>query len=51
MLSAALLALLHSFVAVLVVNLAGFGVGERFIGFGDFDKLLFGGVIASVNWH
>lgn len=39
---AALLALLEAFVTVLVVDFAGFGVDEGFVGFGDFDELVVG---------
>ena len=39
-LPAALFVLLEAFVAVLVVDAAGFGVREGFIGFGDLDKFL-----------
>ena len=34
--------------AVLVVDLARFFVGERFVGVGDLDELLFGGVVVAV---
>jgi hypothetical protein len=37
-----LLALLEPFVAVLVVDLAGLGVGEGLVGFGDEDELVVG---------
>jgi hypothetical protein len=37
-----LLALLEPFVAVLVVDLAGLGVGEGFVGFGDEDEFVVG---------
>ena len=40
--AAALLALLEAFVTVLVVDLAGFGVDEGLVGFGDFDELVVG---------
>ena len=43
----ALLVLLEAFVAILVVDFAGFGLGEGVVGFGDFDELLGGGVIAT----
>ena len=46
--AALVLALLQAFVAVLVVDFARFGVGEGFVGFGDFDEFLFGGFIAAV---
>lgn len=42
LLAAALLALLEAFVTVLVVDLAGFGVDEGFVGFRDFDELVVG---------
>jgi hypothetical protein len=41
-----LLTLLQPFVAILVVDFAGFRDGESFIGFGDFDEFLFGRFIA-----
>jgi hypothetical protein len=55
LLAAALLALLETFVPVLVVDFAGFGVGEGFVGFGYFDEFLFGCFVVSggrvrVNW-
>ena len=34
-------------VAVLVVDFARFGDGEGFVGFGDLDELLVGGVVAT----
>lgn len=40
--AALLLALLEGVVAELVVDLAGFGVGERFVGFGDEDEFVVG---------
>jgi S1-C subfamily serine protease len=43
-----LLALLETLVAVLVVDLAGFGVGEGFVGFGDEDELVVGGWVVAV---
>ena len=43
----ALLVLFQAFVAILVVDFAGFGNGEGVVGFGNFDKLLCGGVISS----
>lgn len=45
--SASLLALLETFVSVLVVYFAGFGVNQGFVGLGYFDKLLFGSIIAA----
>jgi hypothetical protein len=35
-----LLALLQTFMSILVVDLSRLRVGERFVGFGDFDELL-----------
>jgi hypothetical protein len=46
--AALLLALLETLVAVLVVDLAGFGVGEGFVGFGDEDELVVGGWVVAV---
>ena len=46
--AAALLVLRQPFVAVLVVDLAGFGLGEGVVGFGDGDELLGGGLVAPV---
>ena len=46
--AASLLALLESFVTVLVVDFAGFGFGEGFVCFCYFYKLLLGCIIASV---
>lgn len=40
--AALLLALFEAFVAVLVVDLAGFGVREGFVGFGDLDEFVVG---------
>lgn len=45
----ALLPLLETLVAVLVVDLAGLRVDEGFVGFGDFDKLVLGGRVAPVR--
>ncbi len=45
--AAALLVLLDAFVAVLVVDLAGLGLGEGVVGFGDRDEFLVGGVVAA----
>ena len=39
----------EAFVAVLVVDFAGFGLREGFVGFGYLDEFLGGGVIASVK--
>ena len=47
--SAPLLALLEAFVPILIVDFAGFGLGERFVGFGHFDEFLFGCFVASVS--
>lgn len=47
--SAALLPLFETFVAVLVVDLAGFGDGESFVCFCYFDEFLFGGFVASAS--
>ena len=45
--AAALLVLLEAFVAVLVVDTAGFGRGEGVVGFGYLDEFLGGGFIAT----
>ena len=45
--AAALLVLLEAFVAVLVVDAAGFGRGEGVVGFGYLDEFLGGGFIAT----
>lgn len=42
-----LLVLLEAFVAVLVVDFAGFADGEGVVGFGDLDEFLGGGVVAT----
>lgn len=47
--AAALLSLLQTLVAILIVDLAGLGVDKGFVGFGDLDKLVFGSVIAPVR--
>ena len=47
--SASLLSLLQSFMSILIVDFAGFGVRESFISFCYFHELLFCGVIASVK--
>lgn len=47
LLSAALAALFQTFVAVLVVDFAGLGVREGFVGFGYLDEFLFGGFVTS----
>ena len=46
---ASLLVLLQSFVAVLIVYPSGLLVGERFVGFSDFDKLLMCRFISSID--
>ncbi len=43
----ALLMLLEAFVAVLVVDFAGFADGEGVVGFGDFDEFLRGRIVAT----
>lgn len=43
----AFLVLFETFVAVLIVDLACFGFDKGFVGFGDFDKLLLDGLIAT----
>lgn len=45
--TAALLVLLQAFVAVLVVDAAGFGRGEGVVGFGYLDEFLGGGFVAA----
>jgi hypothetical protein len=45
---ASFLVLFEAFVAVLVVDFAGFGFGKGFVGFGDFDEFLLGGLVTSV---
>lgn len=47
-LAAALLVLFEALVAVLVVDAAGFGLGEGLVGFGDLDEFLVRGFVASV---
>lgn len=49
LLSAALLALLESFMSILVIDLAGFGVREGFVCFCYLDELLLGSFVASVR--
>ena len=44
---AALLVLCEAFVAVLVVDAAGFGGGEGVVGFGYLDEFLGGGFVAA----
>lgn len=46
-LAAALFVLFETFVAVLVVDAAGLGVREGFVGFSDFDEFLVRGFVAS----
>jgi len=46
--SSSLLALLQSFITVLVIYLAGVWIGQSFVSFGNFDKLLFGFFTSSV---
>lgn len=48
--AAALLVLGEAVVAVLVVDFAGFGVGEGVVGFGYLDEFLGDGVVASMIW-
>lgn len=45
----ALLVLFQAFVAVLVVDAAGFGLREGIVGFGDLDEFLGCGLIATVE--
>lgn len=45
---AAVAEVLDALVAGAVVDLAGFGVAEDVVGFGDFDKLLMGLIVAGV---
>ncbi len=45
--AAALLVLFQPFVAVLVVDAAGFGRGEGVVGFGYLDEFLGGGFVAT----
>ena len=45
--AAALFVLLYTFVAVLIVDLAGLRVGEGFVGVCYFDKLLLDGFITA----
>ena len=45
----ALFVLREAVVAVLVVDFAGFGAGEGFVGFGDLDEFFGGGVVATVK--
>ena len=50
----ALLVLLQAFVAILVVDAAGFGLGEGVVGFGYLDEFLRGRFVAAAetneNW-
>jgi hypothetical protein len=48
--AAALFALLQALVAVLVVDLAGFGVGECLVRFRDLDELLVRCRVISGGW-
>lgn len=43
-----LFVLLETFMSVLVVDPPRFGRGEGFVGFGDLDEALGGGVVATV---
>lgn len=47
---ASLLPLLETFVPILVVYFARFGINQGLIGFGYFYKLLLGSVVAAVAW-
>ena len=47
--ASALLPLLKALVAVLIVDFAGLGVDEGFVGFGNFDKLILRGFVAPVR--
>lgn len=47
--AAALLSLLQTLVAVLIVDFAGLGVDKGFVGLGDFDELVLGGIVAPVR--
>jgi hypothetical protein len=42
------LVLFEAFVAVLIVDFACFGLGEGFVGFGDFDEFLLGCLVTTV---
>lgn len=42
------LVLFETFVAVLIVDFAGFGFGEGFVGFGDFDEFLLCCLVSTV---
>jgi hypothetical protein len=46
--AAALLALFEAFMPILVIDFAGFGVGEGFVRFSYFDEFLLRGLIAWV---
>ena len=46
---AALLVLLQAFVAVLIVDAAGFGLGEGIVGFGDLNELLRGRFVSTAG--
>lgn len=45
--AASLGSLFEAFVSVLVIDFAGFGVGEGFVGFSNFDEFLLGGCIPT----
>lgn len=47
--AAALLSLLQTLVTILIVDFAGLGVDEGFVGFRDFDKLVLGGFVAPIS--
>jgi hypothetical protein len=47
--ASSLLSLFQSFVTILVVDFAGFWGGQSFIGFGDFNELLLGCFVTSVD--
>ena len=47
--TAALLVLREALMAILVVDFAGFGGGERVVGFGDLDKFFGGGLVSSTQ--
>ena len=42
------LVLFEAFVSVLIVDFAGFGFGEGFVGFGDFDEFLLCCLVTTV---
>ena len=45
---ASFLVLFEAFMAVLVVDFACLGFGKGFVGFGDFDEFLLGGLVSTV---